>query len=122
MKILKCLLFCFFCFASHGVNAASYDYDEYMAKTKHNNGEYERSSQALLFKDRDFVSVCWNKLAPLSFELFYTININGKASNIVWFPAEIDASCLKDKLINTTFPKPDKVFYGWWLIWDGEGG
>jgi hypothetical protein len=93
-----------------------------MAKTKHNNGEYERSSQALLFKDRDFVSVCWNKLAPLSFELFYTININGKASNIVWFPAEIDASCLKDKLINTTFPKPDKVFYGWWLIWDGEGG
>lgn len=122
MKILKCLLCYFFCLASYAVNAASDDYDKYMAKTKQNDVEYERLSQALLFKDRDFVNVCWNKLAPLSFELFYTINTNGKASNIVWFPSEIDASCIKEKLLNTIFPKPDTEFYGWWLIWHGAGG
>ena len=93
-----------------------------MAAYKGNDVEYENLSQSLILQDSDFIKSCWNTVAPLSFELFYTINLNGKVTEVAWFPNEINANCIKTKLLSTNFPKPKSIFYGWWLVWDGSGG
>jgi len=98
------------------------DLEDYISRTRGNHSEYERLTQQALLSDKSFVSSCWAKLAPLSFELFYTINTDGKASDIAWFPKNIDASCIKKHILATSFSKPSDTFYGWWLIWDGAGG
>ena len=100
----------------------SSELERYMSRTKASDLSYENQTKTLIVQNSDFISNCWDKLAPLSFHLFYTIDVSGKASDIVWFPQKIDASCLKNRILSISYPKPATKFYGGWLIWDGAGG
>ena len=107
------------------VIASEYDkveFEKYMTRTRGNDVTYENQTQSIVVKDKEFLVNCYRKLAPLSIEVFYTINIYGKASDIVTFKKDIDISCLKKRMESITFPRPLKTFHGWWLVWDGAGG
>jgi len=110
-----------FLFVTESVLAAD-DIESYMSRTRKNDSSYERQSQSIVLKDKEFKSKCWPKLAPQSIEVFYTINVHGKASDIITFHKDVDISCLKRKMESLTFPRPLFKFYGWWLVWDGAGG
>jgi len=98
------------------------DFEKYMSRTRGNDVTYENLTHSLVVKDKEFLVNCYRKLAPLSIEIFYTISIYGKASDIVAFGKDVDISCFKKRMESITFPRPLKTFYGWWLVWDGAGG
>ncbi len=123
MRVLFFLLLAHISFQSIAVTQyESSELEKYMSRTKANDLSYENKTHSLIIKNSEFIVNCWDKLAPLSFYLFYTIDLNGKASDIVWFPKDIDASCLKKRILSISYPKPATKFYGGWLIWDGVGG
>src|ERR1700741_1488559 len=71
--------------------SAPSDLEGYMSRTRKNDYAYELLTQKIMRSDAQFLSECWYKLAHLSFDLFYTIEITGKATEVAWFPKDIDA-------------------------------
>ena len=97
------------------------EYDSRYNKSEDDNSyDYERTTQKQLLSDSAFVTQCWERLAPLSFELYYSIDTNGQAFDVVWFPEAIDASCIKNKITSSKFPKPHNLVHSSWLITDDD--
>ncbi len=73
---------------------------------------YETLIKKIIFSDIGYLKGCLDNIGANPFTIFYTVGTDGVASEVKFFPEEVNAQCFADYLTNLDYPKPEKVFYG----------
>ena len=88
---------------------------EYLSRViaENSSSEYQKQVKRLVLADEKFVRNCWSRLSKRETEVFFTINEDGRAEDVAWFPKRTFGKCLSKHVTKIEFPKPPRTHYSW---------